>query len=120
MITIPNISFEEGKGSDFFIECIVTDADDVEDFEAYFRMAEDSTPNSPTLIAKNSTDPNDDVVMFGNRVAIKFSSEETNYLSNIKAGPYYIEVTLEDEGGNKKLAGRGTVTFLDTNIKLGL
>lgn len=119
MATISNISFEEGKGSDFFIECVVLDAENIEDFEAYFRMAEDNDVNSPTLISKNSTDPGEVVVLFGNRVAIHFTSEETDYSSGLDAGTYYIEITIEDISGNKKLVGRGTLTLLDTNIKLG-
>ncbi len=120
MVLISNISFEEGKGSDFFIECIVTDADNVEDFEAHFRMAEDDDPNSPTLISKSSTDPGDEVELFSNRVVIHFTSDETDYSTAITAGEYYVEVTLEDAGGNKKLAGKGILSLIDTNIKLGL
>lgn len=119
MATISDISFEEGKGSDFFIECVVLDAENIEDFEAYFRMAEDSSVNSPTLISKNSNDPGETIVLFGNRVAIHFTSEETDYSSGLVAGEYYIEVTIEDTGNNKKLVGKGTLTLLDTNIKLG-
>jgi len=119
MAKITDISFKEGKGSDFYIECIVTDAEDVSAFEAYFRMAEDDDPNSPTKIAKNSVDVGQEVELFNNRVVVGFTSSETDYSSSVLAGEYYIEITLEDEGGNKKLVGKGIATFVDTNIKLG-
>ncbi len=119
MATIPNISFEEGKGSDFTIECNVTDAENIEGFEAHFRMAEDDSPTSNTLISKNTTDEGDAVTIVENNVFITFDSDETDYSSGVSSGEYYIEVTLEDGDGNMKLAGKGILTLLETNIKIG-
>lgn len=119
-MAIANISFTEAKGSDFFLELIVEDADNVEDHLAYFRMADGPDSSGNAIITKNTTDPGDVIIHFGNRIVIHFESSETDYSSPIVAGQYYIEVTIENAGGLKKLAGQGIATFIDTNIKLGL
>jgi hypothetical protein len=117
--TIPDISFQEAKGSDFFLEFIVEDADNVEDHKLYFRMADGMTSEDTTLIAKNTDDPGDVIIHFQNRILVHFISNETDYASGIEAGQYYIECTLEDLAGHRKLAGRGMLTLIDTNIKIG-
>ncbi len=119
MGAIADISFREGKGSDFYLELIVDDADSVEDHIIHFKMVDGITPEDTTLITKTTGDPGNVVEHFDNRIVINFASNETDYNSGIDSGQYYIEATLEDPFGNKKLVGQGLMTLLDTHIKLG-
>lgn len=119
MSTIANISFEEAKGSDFYLELIVEDADSTEDHIIYFRMVDGKTPDDLVLKTKTTGDPGNVIQHFENRIVINFASSETDYSSEIAAGKYYIEATLEDPFGNKKLVGKGLMSLIDTNIKLG-